>query len=464
MLESVVQDIADNFLVYSSSLLLTLIIVVSLHEAGHYFAARLCNVRVDKFSFGFGKEIFGFGGKNDRTRWSFGIIPLGGYVKIFGDVDPDNPQIWDSAQNKARLMNQEELSVAFCTKSVFQRMFIVFAGPAVNLILTFLVFVGMFTIYGERSKPVYINTVLVGSESDKAGVQIGDQIVAMNGKTIRRLEDVYERTWHEIPPKMHEYSVIRNGEEFKVRFAARHVIYETKKGIPMSHGQTGMVRMYGIGLEEIKGINGQEYHNADDVRKAILNYLDQVVIIHAPFKGTSDMEVQEHFRTVFSSQNNEHLTNPNHKNYDSVYIASSTERFFVKLPLYEAVEETLYKMKTGLVNTYNLTKATIIGKNDSRIFVGVGKLSEKTGEAFRAGFYEFMMIFAIFNYMIAIVNLLPIPGLDGGYLMYLIWEKITGKPVSQRIQSITLIIGLALLWGIMVFANTNDVLLFLNDR
>ena len=460
----ILQDITNNFFVYVSSLLAVLIVVVSLHEAGHYFAARLCNVRVDKFSFGFGKELFGFGGKNGKTRWSFCIFPLGGYIKIFGDVDPADPKVWDEVRNEARSMNEEELSVAFCTKSVYQRMFIVFAGPAVNLILTFLVFVSMFTLYGERSKPVFINTILIGSESDKAGIKLGDQITEMNGKAIRRLEDIYQRTWHDLPPKVNEYTIIRDGEELKIEFAARHVIYENKQGVPMSHGQTGMVRMYSIALEDIKGINGKVYDSVESVRKEIIKNLDQVVIIHAPFEGKTDMELQEHFRTVFSTKNNQHLNDPEHKDYDFAFVASSKERFFVRLPILEASGQALYKMKAGLENTYKLMRATLYGKNDNRIFAGVGKLSESTGEAFKAGFYDFVMMLAIFSYMIAIVNLLPIPGLDGGYLVFFLFEMVTGKPVSQKFQSITLILGLALLWGIMVFANVSDVLFFLNDR
>lgn len=454
--------IADNFFVYGTSLLFTLFIVVSLHEAGHYFAARLCGVRVEKFAFGFGHELFGFGGKNGNTRWSFCVIPLGGYIKIFGDVDPNNPQIYDKSMGRARPMRDYERLEAYYSKTVWQRMFIVFAGPLANLCLTVLIFVSVFTFYGERSKPVYINSILVGSNADKAGIEIGDQIISMDGERIRRLEDIYAKTWHEKPPRDHTYQIMRNGQELEITFAARYVVYEATNGVPMSHGQTGMSRIYGVELEDIIGVNGVHYDHVDDVRQQIIQNFDQIVEIKAPFNGAADMDLPDSFRVVFSSQNNEHLLNPEDDSFNQAFVASSTERYYVKLGFMEAFASSFDKMKAGLVGTYQLLRATILGKNDSRMIAGVGKLSSHTGEAYQAGLYEFFMAIAVFSYMIAIVNLLPIPGLDGGHLLFLTIEKIIGRPVSQKIQSITLLMGLAFLWGIMIFANIGDVLLLLN--
>lgn len=452
------ESLAQDIFVYGIVLFFTLTVVIIVHELGHYYVARLCGVRVEKFSVGFGKELLKFSGQNENsTKWSFCLFPFGGYVKIFGDVDPANPVIWDTKQNKVRPLTPTEQKYAFYNKSVLQRMFIVIAGPAVNLLITFFIFVSMFSLYGQASRPVFINTILVESQADQAGVKIGDQITSMNEDPIRRLEDIYNKTWFDLPPQPNTYHIVRDHQNMDITFTARHVVYENEKGVLMSHGQTGMLRLYKVDLTEISHINTNPVGSADEARTKIIENFDQLMTFKGIFKGKSDHVIHDVFRTIIPSRHNEHFKDKNHKDYDFVFIESPNEKFYVKLGLWEAASQSLFQMKMGLVNSYKMIKAVFEGKNDDPIVSGVAKLSTHTGEAYKAGFYEFMMAFAIFNYMIAIVNLLPIPALDGGYLAFLGWEGITGKPVSQKIQSITLIIGLAFLWGIMVFANIGDI-------
>ncbi|MGH1455412.1 MAG: RIP metalloprotease RseP [Alphaproteobacteria bacterium] len=456
---------AENIFVYGIVLIFTLAIVIVTHEMGHYFAARLCGVRIDKFAFGFGRELFGVGGREEgQTRWSFCIFPVGGYVKIFGDVDPKNPVIWDEKIDAARPLTKTEEQQAFYTRNVFQRMFIVVAGPAVNIFITLAVFISVFTFYGQSSKSVTINSIVNGSAADLAGVQVGDQIVSMDGKKIRRLEDIYNKTRYTIPPVPATYGVIRDGKALDITFTPRHMVYENHKGVPMSHGRTGMLRIYSIDIKEARVIDGIDVASAEQARQIILSKLDKEIGVRSTFKNKTDKIMDDTFRMVLSSKDNQHLLDPSSEDYDYAFVVPPDEEYYVKLPIEEAVSQTFFMLRNGLVNSYKLIKAAIQGKNDERIIGGVGKLSQYAGESFKGGFYSFIMAFAIFNFMIGIVNLLPIPGLDGGYLVFFTWEAITGNPISQKIQSITLVMGLALLWGIMVFANVGDVIYFLNDH
>ncbi len=456
---------AQNVFTYGIVLIFTLAFVIVAHEMGHYTAARLCGVRVDKFAFGFGRELFGFGGHEEgQTRWSFCIFPAGGYVKIFGDIDADNPVLWDHENECTRELTAIEKEQAFYTKSVFQRMFIVIAGPAVNIFITLFAFIVLFSVYGQASRPVIINSVVDGSAADIAGIEVGDRILEMDGKRIRRLEDIYHKTLYTIPPVPVTYTVMRDGDVFDITYAARHMVYENHKGVDMSHGRTGMLRINGVDLNEVRIIDGEAISSAEHARNTILGKLDQEVRVLSTVKGKTDKIMDDTFRMVFPAENNLHLRDSDHENYDFAFVAPPDEEYYVRLSFAEAVSQTIFMLKNGVVNSYKLIHAAILGKNDERIIAGIGKLSQYTGESFNDGFYSYVVAFALLNFMIGFINLLPIPGLDGGYLAFFTWEAVTGIPVSQKIQSITLVMGLVFLWGIMVFANVGDVLYFLNDH
>ena len=139
------QLIASNLWLYGGTFLLVLSILVFVHEWGHYIVARMCGVKVETFSIGFGKEIFGWTDKND-TRWKVSLIPLGGYVKMFGDVDPASAGKADGVKEgeKVRPFTKKEKEVAFFAKSVSKRAAIVFAGPAINFLFAILLLFGLY--------------------------------------------------------------------------------------------------------------------------------------------------------------------------------------------------------------------------------------------------------------------------------------------------------------------------------
>jgi regulator of sigma E protease len=179
------QNFLNHFHIdYLPYFLVVLSIVVFVHEWGHYIVARLCGVKVESFSIGFGPEIFGFFDKS-RTRWKISLLPLGGYVKMFGDVDPSSMPTETPYQ-----MTPAEKKVAFFYKPVWARALIVLAGPAINFLFTFIVFVCLFTLEGQPFTPPKVGDVAPDSPAAHAGFQPGDLITQINKAKIDRFEDV----------------------------------------------------------------------------------------------------------------------------------------------------------------------------------------------------------------------------------------------------------------------------------
>ncbi len=456
---------AENVFLYGFMFLFTLAVVITLHELGHYLAARFFNVHVEQFAFGFGKELFGVGGKNNTTRWSFCLLPLGGYVKIFGDVDINNPQVWDHENDCARTLTAEELKVSYCTKPVWQRAIIVSAGPAINILLTLGIFVCLFTTIGQKSSFPIINSVSIGSNAYEAGIQIGDKIIAIDGKPLRRLSDIYDKTWYEDPPVPYTYTIVRDDKKLDITFAAKSVSYTTSKGIKTKHGQTGMLQFNSIKIKNVKSVNDiPAGGDPQKMRRLISENLDTVVKINLPYKDDKGEVIKKsEFLVIFPKINNTHLNDPSHEDYEKAFAQDPKNFFHLRLGLYEAFSRSVFMMKETIVNTYKLMSVVYKGKTKEPVLGGIGKISSKTAQAAEAGFYEYMIFLAVFSYMIAIINLLPIPVFDGGHLVFLAYEAIRGEPVSPRFQSITMIIGLVFLLGIMIIANVSDLILLINS-
>ena len=177
----VLSGIAHNLVWF----LVVLTIVVYFHELGHYSVARLCGVRVEIFSIGFGREILGYTAKSG-TRWKMGIIPLGGYVKFFGDAGPVSNKDFDADQN----MSAEDRKVSFHYKSLKQKFAIVAAGPMANFLLAVVILSTIFVTFGRPHTPPIIGSVMADSAAAKSGLRVGDRIVQIDQRSIKRFEEI----------------------------------------------------------------------------------------------------------------------------------------------------------------------------------------------------------------------------------------------------------------------------------
>ena len=441
---------------YGIVAVLSLLFLVALHEFGHFYVARKCGVRIEKFSIGFGRELWGFNDKHG-TRWCISLYPLGGYVKIFGDFDPDNPVVWEPEQKASRPVTPEERRVAYFSKSVWQRMAIVMAGPMINLIPAVAVLSFIFSFHGQSSTPPLINGIDIGAAAYEAGFQLGDKILEMDGKPVRRFTDVYDRTMTE-PSHVFLFKILRGDQTLLIDMKPLEEKYVDVKGIERSNGRTGM-GYYGASLFKdillVDGISTDK--DPDKARELLKERLDREVKVVWSYREDEISIYQIKFPSAF----NQHLENTSDKHYDKIFAVDKDYRYYVRLGLWESLQKTFTSTAEVPLELYKRIVARLLGKNDDQIFAGVAKISINLAEPAKEGLYEYIISICIFSITLAIINLLPIPVLDGGHMVFLSYEAIRGKPLPQRIQNYAFIFGIVLLLGIMIFANVSDILHFL---
>ena len=209
--------------VYGPAFLVALSVLVFFHELGHYLVARWNGVRVEVFSIGFGRELFGWTDSHG-TRWKFSIMPLGGYVKMFGDVNAAS-----AGAAEVESMTPAEKDVCFHTKRVGQRAAIVFAGPLANYILAVVILALLYIFIGQQSTPAVVNEVLPGSAAATAGIRPGDKVVMVDGCAIERFEELRQVVSLR-PDQTMQMDVLRDG----------HIVHLTVT--PRRHQLPGQVR------------------------------------------------------------------------------------------------------------------------------------------------------------------------------------------------------------------------------
>jgi regulator of sigma E protease len=355
---------------YVGIFLLVLTVLVFVHELGHYLIARRNGVRIEVFSIGFGPELFGWF-DHAGTRWKFSAVPLGGYVKMFGDSDPS------SSMGIARLgeLTMAERQVSFHHKRLAQRAAIVGGGPLANFIFAIVVLALLFATYGQPFTPADVGQVQAGSAADKGGIKVGDTIVNIDGTTIDRFEDV-QQIVRLNPGEPMKITVRRDGQPVTLN---------------VTPARTEMTDRFGnrheIGLLGI-GRSGVEY-----VKR-----------------------------------------NP---------IAAVGQAFSETWNLSTSTLQAMWQI--------------VIGTRASDELGGPLRIAQMSGEVAEGGIVPLLWFMAVLSINLGLINLFPVPVLDGGHLLFYAAEAIRGKPLGQRAQEYGFRIGLALVLTLMVFATWNDL-------
>jgi len=349
-------------------------LVVFFHELGHFLVARWCGVRILTFSIGFGPELFGF---NDRhgTRWKIAAVPLGGYVKFFGDADAA------SVPDRAAIagMSEAERTQSFEHKSVGRRAAIVAAGPIANFLLAIVIFAGLFAIFGKPSTAARVDTVQPGSAAEAAGFMPGDLVLSIDGRQIESFSEM-------------QRIVSRSAGVTLVILVKRADTEVTLRATPA--------------LREVKDVFGNVH------RIGVLGI------------GRS--------------------TDPNEQQYEPV----SPLRAVVL-----GVTETWYVLE----GTLAYIGRVFVGREAADQVGGPIKIAEVSCQVATFGMAALLQLAAVLSISIGLLNLFPVPLLDGGHLMFYAIEKIRGRPLSERAQEVGFRIGLALVVMLMIFATYNDI-------
>ena len=361
---------------YVVPFLFVLTIVVFFHELGHFLVARWAGVKVLTFSLGFGPELAGF---NDRhgTRWKISAIPLGGYVKFFGDESEASTPA--SAETLAG-MTEEERSGSFHHKKVGPRAAIVAAGPIANFILAIVIFTCLFTFFGKPSTTARVDKVEASSAAAAAGFQVGDVVTAIDGNVIGSFSDMQRIVGIHAGDKLN-FTIKRDDSTLQLQ------------GTPE--------------LREVKDSFGNVH------RLGVLG------ITRATAPG------------------------------DSV-----TERVDPATALWLGVKETWFVVDRTLA----YIGGVFTGREAADQVGGPLRIAQISGQVATIGLAALIHLAAVLSISIGLLNLFPVPLLDGGHLLFYAVEAIRGRALSERAQEMGFRIGLGLVLMLMVFATYNDIL------
>jgi regulator of sigma E protease len=359
---------------YLIPFLAVLTVVVFIHELGHFLVGRWNGVKVEAFAVGFGPELFG---RTDRhgTRWKFCAVPLGGYVKFFGDAN--EASVPDHAAADA--MSASDRSVSFFHKRVGQRAAIVAAGPIANFLLAIAIFAGLFAIVGKQILQPRVETIQAGSAAEKAGFRPGDLILSIDGRRIESFTDM-QRVVSASAGLTLTFVVDRGGAP--VTLTAVPDLREVKDAIG------GVQRIGILGLSRS--------NNPGDVV---------------------------------------------HKRYDPI----------------SAVGQGVYETWYVVERTMNYIIGIFTGRESPSQLGSVIQIAQVSGHAASISMVALIQLAAVLSVSIGLLNLFPVPMLDGGHLVFYAAEAMRGKPLPERVQELGFRVGLVLLLALMLYATWNDL-------
>lgn len=451
------QTFSTNTWIYGGSFILILSILVFVHEWGHYIIARLCGVRVEVFSIGFGRELFGI---NDRhgTRWKFSLVPLGGYVKLYGDVDPassqHDDQVEDVQTGQKRTMTEQERSEAFFTKPVWKRAAIVFAGPAINYLFAIILMMGLFSIYGKPVTPPVGAAVMQDSAAAKAGFQPLDRVVAIDGQPVRSFEDIRMEMMISLDQDK-EFLVERNGEEITIQASPEMVEQEDRFGFKHSRGLLGLISpRHAIRIDNIATIDGTAYDSTEEIRAALLERMGQTINITVQRGQKTDALIITPFLEM-----NEALQNPEEAGRESeiLFIGDAGNQAIVRFGILESFGEAVKQSYVITAGTLEALGQMIMGTRSATELGGVIRIGAIAGDMAQQGLIALIMFTALLSINLGLINLFPVPMLDGGHLVFYAFEALLGRPIPDHIQEYAFRFGLFFLVFLMVFTNINDI-------
>ncbi len=360
------------FLILQAILAFTLIIsfIVFIHEFGHFYVARLCKVKVEVFAIGFGKEIFGFFDKKG-TRWKFCMIPMGGYVKMYGDKNASSNTDFEAIKN----FSEEEKKQSFIFKNVWQKIAIVAAGPIANFVLAIAVFTILLRINGFNQALPIVDEVIENSAAFESGIKNGDEILSINNQEIKFFSDMQEIVMKNADKKL-TFKIARNNKIIEIEIAPK---LQEKSNIFGEKMQTGIL-----------GVTSKE-------------------IIHQDYN-------------IFQA-------------------------------FCQANLEVLRISKAVLVAIYEL----ITGQRSVKELSGPIKIANYSAKTIEIGFEFTLFFIAMISINLGIMNLLPLPMLDGGHLLFYFFEAIFKKPIPQKIQEYAFQFGFFIILLLMIFTTFNDI-------
>jgi len=423
-----------------AQLILGLSILVGVHELGHMLSAKYFGMRVEKFSIGFPPKLFGF--KKGETEYSVGAIPLGGFVKISGMVD-------ESMDTEA--MKEEPKPWEFRSKPAWQRLIVMLGGIIVNVLVAFLINICLTWIAGEEYLSINeVNKygIVAHPIAQEIGFQTGDKIVAVNGRSAQDFSEIFE-------PLLSNgtITISRNGEEKVIAIPSNLLdkladkdaagfiepILPYKVGEVIKDGNAEKVGLKaGDSIIQINGKNVPYYHLLKEELKLNKNKNVELLIIRNNQQQKLTVKVDTAGVIGFGAEK---------------IIATSTRHFSFAESVPRGIHTSIKVITDQLKAFSKIFRGELKASNSVGSFLSIGKAY---GGIWR--WEHFWSMTATLSMVLAFMNLLPIPALDGGHVMFLLYEIVSGKKPSDKFLENAQKIGMAILLTLMLFAISNDVI------
>jgi len=432
-------------------------VLILIHEFGHFIVARLAGVGVERFSIGFGPVLLRWRGK--ETEYCLSVIPMGGYVKMVGEESPLEGGGSPSS----------DPAKAFATKPLWARFLIVFAGPGMNFVLAAVIFAIVLGTVGRPVWPALVGKVAEGGPAAAAGLRSGDLIVRVNGGPVQNWED-FDRAVASSGGRPLTLVVSRGGSEETISLTARHTVtrdpifkeprdaWEIGAG-PRLTPQIGIVNggspAERAGLragDAVLAVAGEPVFTPEDLMLAIQKRPGQT------FEITIDRDGQRQTLSVTAERKADKTASGEEIQVGRIGVSIVTKT--VKYEPYSPLAAVWY----GGARTWDMTVVTVKGlwkivsrQIDSSNIGGPIQIASEAGRQAKEGFGSLALFTAIISVNLAVLNLLPVPMLDGGHLLFFLIEGVMGRPLSLKKREAAQQLGFVLLVLLMVFALYNDL-------
>lgn len=366
------MDWLINAVYYVVPFVVVLGILVFVHELGHFAVARMCGVKVDVFSIGFGKELWGCRDKQG-TYWKIAAVPLGGYCQFLGDDDASS-----AGDGKASELSEEEKKFTFQYQSPAKKLVIALAGPVSNYLFAILIFAGIFFFLGKINFPPVVGEVFENSAAAKAGIVANDRILTINGNKIDSFDDIRKEVDLTVGNEV-VVELLRDGREIRLQFPL------IEMEVPEANGEMTKRPMLGVKSVNVIELDHEKLSLPQSLNEA---FMEACNVTEATLRGVGQM---------------------------------------------------------------------ITGKRSGEEIGGIIRIAEMSGDISKQnGILDLVVFMALLSINLGLINLFPIPVLDGGHIVIYLAEIAVGKEINTQIKDALFKVGFSLIIALMIFATWND--------
>ncbi|EJL94187.1 RIP metalloprotease RseP [Herbaspirillum sp. CF444] len=433
--------------------------LVVVHELGHYWVARLCGVKVLRFSVGMGRVIWSRRFGRDQTEWALSILPLGGYVKML-----------DAREQDVGDMSPQDLKREFTRQSVWRRIAIVAAGPLANFILAILLFAGLF-MHGIPEPVPKLRPMAEQTAAYQAGLRGGETITAINGVPVQTWSEVrWELMQHvlEKTPARMDVERVNNGpsggkllntvnvsldglsgKDLESDFLAKLGLTLARPPAILGKIMDGPAMLAGLQKGDlILDVNGVQIKDGLALVELVRSSPGKQLLLHG-LRGQREFRVQVTPDTL--SDNGQTIGRI------KVEVPLAPEMIVISDAPWTAIAKGAEKTWDTSAMTLKMIGKMIVGQVSWKNITGPITIADYAGQTAKVGLVSYLSFIAFISISLGVMNLLPIPVLDGGHLLYYSLEILTGRPVSERFGEIAQRAGLGILMTLMIVAAFNDI-------